>query len=172
MTPIQLCVLDAIRSYIDRTTMAPTLGEIVSATGMSKTGVHRAISLLVKDGNLIRKGWKPRGLALPAAVDLTALPTDRLRSELARRGETMDALATPRVLPGEGRKCAATACMELVGPGKLMCGRHWFRVERNLRDNIHASFHARDLTSYRDLVADAIDQADRFGGVAIDRKAS
>lgn len=165
MSGRDMAVLDFVREEITNFGRAPTLGEIVVHTGISKTCVHKALTALARDGRLIRQAARHRGLSLPDAIDLTPIDTERLRGELARRGVTMDALATPQVLRGDSRACAATLCGDRVGPGKLMCGRHWYRLPRGLRDNIHQAFNAGANDSYRDYVRQAIDLVDDFKGV-------
>lgn len=165
MSARDLQVLDYVREEITNFGRAPTLDEIVARVGGSKTAAHKTVSRLVADGRLRRRPARFRGLSLPDAVDLTSIDTQRLRGELARRGVTMDALAVPRVLHNDGRACAATRCGERVGPGKLMCPRHWFQLPRDLRDNIHQAFNAGASASYQAYVRQAIDLVDGFGGV-------
>lgn len=165
MSARDIAVLDFVRDRITEWGFAPTLAEIVEQLGGSRTSIHMTLTRLVDEGRLMRKPASHRGLSLPEAIDLTAIGTEQLRGELARRGVTMDALATPRPLSNYGRACAATVCGERVGPGRLMCGRHWYRLPRDLRDNIHAAFNAGASASYQDYVRQAIDLVDGFKGV-------
>jgi hypothetical protein len=66
-----------------------------------------------------RKLVAPRTAAsiLPDRIDLTGIPTEQLRGELARRGVTLDALDGRRCSWNEGRACAANHCYDRVGRG-------------------------------------------------------
>lgn len=86
MTRHEIHALDFIRERIATTGCAPTLEEIAANAGWSaKSGAHRLVECLVRQGALVREPHVPRGLRLADVPVLTAVPTDVLLGELARR---------------------------------------------------------------------------------------
>ena len=63
MTPIQKTVLDEIVQYRSTHGYSPTIDELRCTLGVSsKSVVHRAVALLVRDGHLVRTPHRARGL--------------------------------------------------------------------------------------------------------------
>ena len=174
MTPEQLRILDFVRDRITEVGHAPTIRETATAQRLSVTGAHKIIDALVSSGKLRRTPAASRGLEVVDAIDLRGVGTSALRAELARRGETLEALPSGRGLAtGTKQTCAADTCGAPVQRGQLMCRTHWFALPRDLRDDILTT-HARalryrrgeDVTRYQELVAQARDVADGLGGRA------
>lgn len=174
MTPRELEVLDFVRDYIELFRFAPTLREIGDKFGFSVPYAWRLVDSLVEAGALVKPSRGARALELgqrPDTVDLTCVSSLQLRGELGRRGLTLDALMIPEPLAYSGRSCAATCCGIAVERGKLMCRRHWMALPHALQKNIVAAFYARAHDEYREYVREAIDLADAFQGVIVDRAA-
>jgi SOS-response transcriptional repressor LexA len=86
MTPESLRLLDFIRARIDAAGLPPTYSEMLAHMGLRGRGVvHAMVDGLVKDGLLVRRPGRPRGLRLPNLPDLAGVPTSRLEAELRRR---------------------------------------------------------------------------------------
>lgn len=130
MTPRQLQVLDYVRDMITRGGLAPTYQEIADQLGIVKSKAHEHVQALVRAGKLSTPPNRMRGIELVDNVDLRAVDTERLRAELARRGETLDALERPqrRVFHRDGVSCAASCCDVEVPPGHPFCYDHWRRI--------------------------------------------
>ncbi|SKB26881.1 LexA family protein [Sphingopyxis flava] len=90
MTRKELRVLDFIRENIVTAGCAPTLDEIAAHLGMTaKSSAHRIVESLVRQGALVREPHKARNVLLADVPLLTAVPSQVLRDELARRGEAV-----------------------------------------------------------------------------------
>lgn len=165
MSPLQLRILDAARELLAVSGIEPTYRELAKYVGCSLSKAHDAVEALVGSGHLA-KAAGPRGIRLVDRADLRAVPSDELRGELARRGETMGALTRrDDSFTGRGRPCAAECCGELVGRGRLFCRRHWFMLPTELRDTILRTFARRDqvgferaLTRARDLIDTGVER--------------
>ena len=67
LTMLETRVLDAIREYIDRHGVSPTISELAEALDHRSRGtVHRYVQSLIKKGQLVREGKGWRGLRLAA----------------------------------------------------------------------------------------------------------
>lgn len=87
LTPHELRALDFIRNRIAETGIAPTYQEISTEIGWkAKSGAHRVVDALIRQGALVRRPNTLRGLALADGPRLFTVPTAALRAELARRG--------------------------------------------------------------------------------------
>jgi SOS-response transcriptional repressor LexA len=85
MTELQLQAFEFIRDRIVQTGVAPTYPEIARATGSkSRSGAHAMVNILVRLGLLEKTGAGSRNLKLPG-INLVAVPTPALVSELDRR---------------------------------------------------------------------------------------
>lgn len=62
------------------------------------------------------------------------------------------------------KSCAALTCNATVKPGMLMCKPHWFQLPKQLRDGIWATWRARHISHYRELVAEAVTLIDDLPG--------
>lgn len=165
MTPRQIEVLDLVRELGDHG-LTPTVRQIGERVGISSpSGVQRVLDALVREGRLERTPGTPRSLRVAGRPDLRLASTNALRAELARRGETLEALSTaePRAYGGRA-SCAADTCGAAVQRGHLFCRTHWFRLPARLREDILAAFARRDTARYQELVAQARDIADGCGG--------
>lgn len=88
MTPHELRALDFIRDRIATTGSAPTYQEISTHLGWSaRSGAHRVVDALIRQGALVRLPNRQRGIALADGPRLSTVPTAALRAELARRQE-------------------------------------------------------------------------------------
>lgn len=161
MTPRQAQVFAFIRDRIEGVGAAPILEEIAERFKFSKPRASIIVREIVEQGALKRDHNGTQGLRLPGHVDLTTVGTETLRNELARRGVTMDALETPRVLSGE-RRCAANHCTEKVRPGQLMCRNHWFELPAHMRSAIMNAWSARHMRAYQEAVEAARDHLGGF----------
>lgn len=126
-----------------------TYQEVGDKIGMSAPGVWSHVQALVGEGQLVKRG---QTIVLPGFVDLTGVPTDALRAELARRGVTMEALEAPKLWWDEGRSCAANHCQERVKRGMLMCRAHWFALPVKYRSDIMNAWGARNMEAYQEAV--------------------
>lgn len=162
MTPALVKTLDMVRTRIESTGYAPTLDEIAEATGATKSRVHARIADLDRRGKLRKISNRARGIELAEVPDMRTVPSDLLRAELARRGETLSALSTGerRAYGRRAVSCAADSCGIEVPKGHLFCRRHWFGLPLDLRQTILRTFAARDVNAYQDAVARARDIAD------------
>jgi len=41
-----------------------------------------------------------------------------------------------------GSRCPVTGCEEQIDPSRLMCRKHWYRVPRQLRDRVWATWRS------------------------------
>jgi hypothetical protein len=162
MTPRETVVVDMVRERLQAGVAAPSLREIGSRAGVSAAGAKGIVDRLVSQGVLARIPAARRSLRLADGIDLRGVASDALRAELARRGETLDALgAGTRLAFAKGAvTCAADCCQVQVERGKLFCRRHWFTLPRVLREDILRAFAAKDVTRYQELVARARDGID------------
>lgn len=64
-------------------------------------------------------------------------------------------------------RCFAAECDKQVADSMLMCGRHWFRVPKKIRDVIWATVRV-DRAGYVLAVADAVDAVAKKEGVTIE----
>ena len=77
LTMLETRVLDAIREYIDRHGVSPTISELAEALDHRSRGtVHRYVQSLIKKGQLVRegKGWRGLRLAATPADAIAQLP--------------------------------------------------------------------------------------------------
>jgi hypothetical protein len=74
----------------------------------------------------------------------------------------MDALERPKLLPNEGRACAANFCTERVRRGMLMCREHWFQLPQYMRSAILNAWSARHMQAYGEAVEAARDYLGGF----------
>lgn len=88
-------VLDVVTRHIARYGVSPNLREIAEALGIQSRGVvHRYIRSLVKQGLLVRKKGRHRGIRLPESASVSA--TDSLALPLVGRiaaGKPLEAVA-------------------------------------------------------------------------------
>lgn len=168
MTPQQARALDFIRDYRALRGISPTYQEIAEAVGLiGKAGGHRLVAALVEQGRVRLIPHKARGIELVDAVDLIAVPTDALRAELARRGVTMDALMTPRVIgPSATPRCAHNHCAEMVERGQMFCRAHWYALSHDRQRAITEAFGRRDPAAFEAAVRAARDALTRMARVA------
>jgi len=146
-------IFEFVRDHIGRHGFAPTIREIGEVFDLNPGGVAKAIDALVGQKRLVKKLAGSRNLAIAGEVDLQPVTTEALWAELARRGETFDAMAEPRVIGG--RACAADRCREQVRPGQLMCRAHWFKLPGNYRTAIMGAWSGRHLQAYGEAVTAA-----------------
>nr|WP_277991073.1 helix-turn-helix domain-containing protein [Sphingomonas panni] len=160
MTPTQLAVLDHVRERLTNIGHCPTVREIADHVGCGVSNAHRLIEKLVEQGALRRTADKARSLALPDRPDLRSVGSDVLHAELARRGETLEALSYgQRLAFGRVRTCAVDGCVQMVTPGHLMCRAHWWALSPELQTAIKDAHAAQNLPTYRRLVVEARDIA-------------
>lgn len=161
MTPLQQRAFDFIRDRITEAGYSPTAREVAEELRLPSEGSARGlIDALVRMKKLGKVPGCSRNIVLADAPDLSIVGTGALRAELARRGETLDALVLKPLPANVGRPCAATYCQERVTPGKLMCRDHWNALPQDLRTRIFAAFRARRVAEYGELVRQAIEIAD------------
>lgn len=139
-----------VRRHLEQTGEQPTCKEAGAAAGVSSVAAWKHIQTLIGEGKLVSRGGGR--IALPEYADLSGTPTDQLRGELARRGETMEALEAPKLLHFQGRPCAANFCEERVRRGMLMCRRHWFQLPPRMRSDIMNAWGARQMQAYQEAV--------------------
>ncbi|SCW55910.1 LexA DNA binding domain-containing protein [Sphingobium faniae] len=87
MTPEMHRTLTFIQEYYAQHGIAPTMREIMVALGGKSTGpVHNRIHRLIDRGHLVRLPGRDRAIApASAAIDLSAVPTEKLLGELEKR---------------------------------------------------------------------------------------
>jgi repressor LexA len=87
MTRLQHQLLAFIREQIEATGICPTYAQMAEALSVkSKSGPHRLVDILVREGQLVRgQPGSSQSLRL-AQRDLRDVPTDFLVQELKRRG--------------------------------------------------------------------------------------
>ncbi len=176
MTPAEATLLAHYRDRITRAGFAPTQAEAARYFGVSVSCINYRIKKLERGGHIVRHHWQRGGIELAGVVSLVGVPTSDLRAELARRGETLDALdggervrlgGTRRFGAGTG-SCAAPGCQLEVSRGHLMCLSHWRALPETLRHAI-LSTHRRarqrgcEVATRRfgQLVAEARDYLER-----------
>lgn len=88
MTPRQHQLLVAIREGVDRTGFCPTYDQLAAALNVKSRGMLvRQVDTLVAEGYLVRvRGKHCRDIRLVDHVDLSGVSTERLQTELRRRG--------------------------------------------------------------------------------------
>ena len=159
-------VVDLLRERIETTGSGPRYSDVGAAIGISAVAAWKHAQRAVAEGLFVKL---PNGqLRLPGAIDLAGVPSGRLRGELARRGVTFDALEEPKLLPNEGRPCAAIFCEERVERGKLFCRHHWFQLPQRMRSAILNAWSARQMQAYGDALEAARDYLGGFTRV-VDR---
>lgn len=160
MTPLQLAVLDFVVERLTNIGCAPKLDEIADHVRGSKTQAHGAVNALVQMGKLKKTTGRWRNIGLVDRPDLRAVGSDVLHAELARRGDTLEALSHgQRLAFGRVRTCAVDTCGQAVDPGHLMCRGHWWALTPAMQAAIKDAHAAQDLPTYRRLVAEARDYA-------------
>ena len=158
MTPQQLAALDFIRFEITTFGLAPSIEEIAAKLNVGKSGAHRVVSALVAAGKLKHHRFVARGIDLADHPDLRLVDSQAMRAELARRGETVEALAKRGPIPAKWNPgCAADGCQEPVTYGHLMCRRHWFMLPRGLQDALKAASARGDRGRFGELLVKARD---------------
>lgn len=150
--------------------------DVADHEGIGISKAHKVLSSLIAAGFLSHEPRKPRSIRPAGHVDLRAVPAQRLRAELARRGETLDAMragpiATGRRARQDGGICAADTCGAVVPFGHLMCRQHWFALPANLQAGLkRAHAEARrtrsksDIARYQEVLTAARDLVDGCGG--------
>ena len=166
MTPQQLKALDFFRECQLRGGVTPTVRELARCLSLASTSsAQRLVDRLVASGHLLREPNKARGLRVAEMPDLRLAPTDALRAELARRGETLDALRAPaRRAYGRKASCAADTCGAEVPFGHLFCRPHWFSLPRDLQEGLKQANARGDRDQYQELLVQARDIADGCAG--------
>jgi hypothetical protein len=167
MSPHQVQTLDFVRERIAGAGYCPTYREIAAEVGTTPSYAHRLVAELVDAGKLRRRPGARRGLELADRADLRGVPSDALRDELARRGETLGALSREPRAYGRNPGCAADTCGAAVERGHLFCRTHWFALDRDLRDGLLTA-HSRarrtrspaDASAYQALLTQARDAID------------
>jgi hypothetical protein len=48
----------------------------------------------------------------------------------------------PTALPRQADRCPVRGCGDQIDPSRLMCRRHWYRVPRQLRDQVWATWRS------------------------------
>jgi hypothetical protein len=48
----------------------------------------------------------------------------------------------PPTLPRQAGRCPVPGCGDQIDPSRLMCRRHWYRVPRQLRDQVWATWRS------------------------------
>lgn len=159
MTPRQAQVLGYIRDYRALRGISPTYREIAEALELGgKATAFRVVQELHDMGRVKFAEHHHRAIELIDDVDLIAVSTDQLRAELARRGVTMDALMTPRVIGHSATpRCAHDACPEMVERGQLFCRTHWYALSPAQQRAITEAFGRRDLVAFEAAVRAARD---------------
>jgi hypothetical protein len=161
MTRREADVLAFIRERLGTVGVAPTLEQIAARFGFSKPRASIIISNVVEEGLLLREHRGTDGLRLAEhRVDLTLVPTEQLRGELARRGVTLDALEEPTPLFNDGRACAANHCTNPVRRGHLMCRHHWFRLPVAYRNDMMNAWASRQVQAF----SEALERARNYLG--------
>jgi len=87
MTPEMRRTLTVIQEYHAAHGVSPTFQELMEALELkSKAPVHRRVQALVERGHLVKLPGRDRAYApVSAAPDLSSVPVDALRAELAKR---------------------------------------------------------------------------------------
>lgn len=149
MSPNQRKALAFVREQLDLTGVSPSYQEIARHLGISVPGAWKVTQALLGQGQLVKTRAVSRNLALPGEVDLSTVPTEQLRKELAHRGATLDGLARPKPRVLRGAECAAPQCGAKVQRGHLMCRDHWFKVPQAVRSDLLHAFGRRDAEAYQ-----------------------
>jgi SOS-response transcriptional repressor LexA len=85
MTPEMRRTLTIFQDHYAAHGVAPTFREVAKIEGLASVqSVHRRVHALVAAGLLVKGHGHSRSY-LPAGPDLTNVPTDQLRTELAKR---------------------------------------------------------------------------------------
>lgn len=103
--PARERVFGFVRDFFDANGRAPTHAEISAEFGFSKVRAWKVVKELVDQGRLTGRGGATQTLGIPGRVDLSIVPTDKLRAELARReaaGAQADRSAMFSGVPGDG----------------------------------------------------------------------
>lgn len=87
MTSYEAQALSFIQTFSAEHGYPPSLQEISHALGWkAKSGAHRVVDNLERDGLIRRKARRARGIeVVPQRVDLSAIPMDDLLLEIGRR---------------------------------------------------------------------------------------
>lgn len=169
MTPVQSKVLDFYRDRITRGGFVPTQVEAGTHFGVSTMRINTILRTLERKGYLRRDPGRQRGIELAGVVSLVGVPSETLRAELARRGETLDALegSEQRKFRRGGATCAADCCQLEVKQGNLFCLVHWRQLPQKLRHDLLSAFFAarntrssEDASRYQELLTEARDLID------------
>lgn len=153
-------VVDFIRERLETVCDAPSYREVGESIGISAVAAWKHAQRAIDEGIFVKL---PNGaLQLPDSVDLTGVSSGKLRGELARRGVTLDALETPKLLPNDGRPCAANFCHDRVQRGRLFCREHWFQLPHYMRSAILNAWSARQMQAYSEALEAARDYLGGF----------
>lgn len=86
MTPEMRETLTHIQDYFEQHGVSPSYRELMEMAGVSSTAaIYRRVHGLVDRGHLVRLHGKNR-CYVPADINLSTVPTDKLLCELERRG--------------------------------------------------------------------------------------
>jgi hypothetical protein len=160
MSPLQMQVLEAVREHVAGMGFSQTRAELAEQLDVTPGTVDHLIEALIRHGQLTRLSGQARNLRIAGQPDLRLVDTASLKAELARRGETLDALTTRELPNYAGKSCAADSCQAEVRRGQLFCRTHWFSLPRDLREAILQAHRRRDLARYQELLTRARDLID------------
>jgi hypothetical protein len=154
-------VMDEYRRYIEGAGMPPSLRHVGDKLGITAPAVYKHRQALLHEGKLVYTNGR---LDLPGRIDLAEVSTQAMRAELARRGETFDALMSAPI--ERGRYCAAHHCATKVQPGRLFCRDHWFALPPAMRSDIMNAWRARATQAYGEAVEAARNHLGGFAKVS------
>lgn len=156
--------------------ISPSYRDIAANTGLNVGAAYKLVRGLTEARHLEHTAGKHRSIRPVGHIDLRAVPAGQLRAELARRGETLDAMRTGPIATGRSARrqsgiCAADTCGAVVPFGHLMCRTHWFALPQTLQEQLKRA-HAQacrtnsnvDIARYQRLLTKARDVADGCGG--------
>lgn len=150
----RLAVLDWVRPRLEAG-IRPTYREIGDGVGMSSVGAWKHVQALIGERKLVKQ--PNGGFTLPDDSDLSVIPTETLRGELARRGVIMDALVQSPGRFDRGRPCAANGCRNRVNRGMLMCRQHWFELPPKYRSDLMNAWAGRQTQAFEQALEAARD---------------
>jgi hypothetical protein len=178
MTPALSAREASVLRYVRETAdveISLSVRDVAQHEGIGISKAHKVLTSLIEAGFLSHEPRKARSIRPAGHVDLRAVPAQRLRAELARRGETLDAMRADPIATGHrarrgGGICAADTCGAVVPVGHLMCRQHWFALPFDLQNGLkRAHAEARrsqskaDIARYQELLTTARDLVDGCG---------
>lgn len=90
MTPEMRETLTHIQDYFDQHGVSPSYRQLMQMAGVnSTTSIHRRVHGLLDRGHLVRSHGRYR-CYVPADINLSNVPTEKLVGELERRGARHD----------------------------------------------------------------------------------